>query len=81
MPALEDAVGTVDDTVNGLVGPEGLIASTVASLDGLLNLLSVIGVQNPEITVTLETDLQGALQEILATPLGEGTGVVVLTLQ
>ncbi|WP_162605423.1 choice-of-anchor G family protein [Jiangella ureilytica] len=75
VPALEDAVGTVDDTVNGLAGPEGLIASTVASLDGLLNLLSVIGVQNPEITVTLETDLQGALQEILATPLGEGTGV------
>ncbi|TDD68213.1 choice-of-anchor G family protein [Jiangella aurantiaca] len=75
LPQVQDAVGTVEETVNGLVGPEGAIASTLSTVEGLLNLLSVAGVEDPDITVALETDLAGAIEELLATPLGEGTGV------
>ncbi|WP_146605216.1 choice-of-anchor G family protein [Jiangella anatolica] len=75
LPQVQDAVATVDEVVNGLAGPEGTIASTLSTVEGLLNLLSVAGVENPDITVSLETDLAGAVEELLATPLGEGTGV------
>ncbi|SDU81372.1 choice-of-anchor G family protein [Jiangella alkaliphila] len=75
LPQVQDAVATVDEVVNGLAGPEGTIAQTLSTVEGLLNLLSVAGVENPDITVSLETDLAGAVDELLATPLGEGTGV------
>ncbi|MBB5790610.1 choice-of-anchor G family protein [Jiangella mangrovi] len=75
LPAVQDAVGTVDEVVNGLAGPEGTIAQTLSTVEGLLSLLSVAGVENPDITVSLETDLAGAVEELLNTTLGEGTGV------
>ncbi|WP_092616131.1 choice-of-anchor G family protein [Jiangella sp. DSM 45060] len=75
LPQVQDAVATVDEIVNGLAGPEGTIAQTLSTVEGLLNLLAVAGVENPDITVSLETDLAGAVEELLATPLGEGTGV------
>ncbi|WP_069113242.1 choice-of-anchor G family protein, partial [Jiangella alba] len=75
LPQVQDAVATVDEVVNGLAGPEGTIAQTLSTVEGLLSLLAVAGVENPDITVSLETDLAGAVEELLATPLGEGTGV------
>ncbi|TDE00422.1 choice-of-anchor G family protein [Jiangella asiatica] len=74
-PQIEDLVGTVDETVNGLVGPEGAVTGAVQTLDSLLSLLEVIGAEEVTVATTLEADLQGAVQEFLATPLGEGTGV------
>ncbi|WP_035812285.1 choice-of-anchor G family protein [Jiangella gansuensis] len=74
-PQIEELVGTLDETVNGLVGPDGAVTGAVETLDALLNLLEVVGAEDVTVAATLETDPQGAVQEFLATPLGEGTGV------
>jgi hypothetical protein len=76
VPPLRDAVGSVDETLKGLVGPDGAISSTLQSLSLVTSLLELIGA-DVKITTTLESDLQGALDEFLNALLGEGTGVEI----
>ncbi|WP_165368038.1 choice-of-anchor G family protein, partial [Phytoactinopolyspora endophytica] len=81
LAGIDDAVVTVEDTVNELAGPDGAIAGALESLDAVGELLDglaalpLVDVTGPDITVELEANLSEALDEILATPLGEGTGV------
>ncbi|NEE00935.1 choice-of-anchor G family protein [Phytoactinopolyspora halotolerans] len=78
---LEDAMVTVEDTVNQLAGPDGAIAGALESLDALaaildgLAALPLVSVTGPDVTVEVDADLAALLDEILGTPLGEGTGV------
>ncbi|PWD51788.1 hypothetical protein C8046_15180 [Serinibacter arcticus] len=68
---------TVDGTVDELVGPNGLIAGALVTLNSALEPL----IGNDALTVTLETDVTGALNAVLDTPLTEDGSAVSINLR
>ncbi|QTV80241.1 choice-of-anchor G family protein [Microbacterium sp. NIBRBAC000506063] len=73
---------TVDAAINTLTGPNGLLAGVIATLTGVTDLLG-----NSEVEISITSNVAGALDSILDTPLGDGvitldlrTGVVEVDL-
>lgn len=69
--------GTVDTAVNGLAGPGGTLAQAIAGLNGALSLL----VGNPGLNVSVTTNVTGALNTFLDTPLTEPGSAVSINLR
>ena len=73
---IEGKVGEVDEAVNSLAGEGGVIAEALKALEPLTAVLEALGA-DAEITATIETDLQGALDKVLDLPVGAGGPVEI----
>ncbi|MFK4791795.1 IPT/TIG domain-containing protein [Microbacterium sp. ZW T5_56] len=70
-------VATVDGAVNSLAGPDGLLAGVIAGLDAAL--APLLG--NDALTVAISTNVAGAVNSIIDTPLTDPTTGVEVNLR
>src|SRR5690606_35661873 len=83
---LTSALGPVSDSVNGLIGADGLVNATLQPLlsqvqDTVNTVLGVLGsVNDLEVATSLDVDLEAAVQSVLAEPITSPDSAVTIDL-